>query len=98
MSKFNELINSHPVVLVDFYADWCGPCKAMAPQLEQLKEEYGDQIKIVKINTEKNQSLSAQFGIRSIPTLHLYKNGEQVYNQAGAMMLPQLKQLTEKYI
>ena len=97
MSKFNDLINSHTLVLVDFYADWCGPCKAMAPHLETLKTEYGDELKIIKINTEKNQQLSAQFNIRSIPTLHLYKNGQLVHNQAGGLMLNQLKALVEQY-
>lgn len=98
MSKFNDLVNSHPLVLVDFYAEWCGPCKAMAPELEKLKKEYGDKLKIVKINTETNQQISTQFGIRSIPTLHLYKNGNQVYNQAGGMMITQLKQLIAPYV
>ncbi len=91
MSKFNELIHSHPVVLVDFYADWCGPCKAMAPELTKLKNHYGDKLKLVKINTEKNQKLATKFAIRSIPTLVLYKDGAQVARKSGGMMLPDLK-------
>ena len=98
MSKFKELIASHPLVLVDFYADWCGPCKAMAPHLESLKKELGDAIKIVKINTETNQALSMEFGIRSIPTVHIYHNGKPVYNKAGGLMLPQLKSLVQPYL
>ena len=91
--NFQEIINSNSLVLVDFYADWCGPCKMMAPALEELKKEQGDKLKIIKINTEKNQALAAQFNIRSIPTLHLYKDGKRVHEQAGAMMLPQLRTL-----
>lgn len=91
MSKFNEVINSHPVVLVDFYADWCGPCKAMSPELTKLKNYYGDKLKLVKINTEKNQKLATKFAIRSIPTLVLYKDGAQVARKSGGMMLPDLK-------
>ena len=98
MSKFNDVIKSHDLVLVDFYADWCGPCKAMAPELEKLKTELGDKIKIVKINTEKNQAISAQYNIRSIPTVHLYKDGKQVYNKAGGLMLPQLRDLTKPHL
>ncbi len=95
--KFQEIVSSHPLVLVDFYADWCGPCKMMAPALEELKKEMGEKLKIVKINTEKNQALSAQFNIRSIPTIHLYKDGNRVVEQAGALMLPQLRELVGRF-
>ncbi len=98
MASLDEIVNSTDLVLVDFYADWCGPCRAMAPELEKLKKLYGDKVKIVKINTEKNQSLSAKHAIRSIPTVMLYKGGKQVYKQAGGLMLPQLKKLVEPYI
>lgn len=98
MGKFSDLMKSHPLVLVDFYADWCGPCKAMAPELEKLKKHYGEQIKIVKINTEKNKAISAQYNIRSIPTLMIFKNGKQQKVKAGGMILPQLKQFIEPYL
>ena len=98
MSKFNEIIHSHPIVLVDFYADWCGPCKAMSPELTKLKNHYGDKLKLVKINTEKNQKLASKYSIRSIPTLVLYQDGTQVARKSGGMMLPQLKQFIESSI
>lgn len=90
MSKFKKLVSSHPVVLVDFYADWCGPCKTMAPELDKLKKQLGDRLKLVKINTEKNKLLSADLGIRSIPTLMLYKNGKLVERKAGGMRIGEL--------
>jgi thioredoxin 1 len=90
MSKFKKLVSSHPVVLVDFYADWCGPCKTMAPELDKLKKELGDRLKLVKINTEKNKLLSSEMGIRSIPTLVLYKNGKLAQRKAGGMRLKEL--------
>ena len=97
MIKFKSLIKSHPLVLVDFYADWCGPCKTMAPELNKLKKEFGDDVKIAKINTEKNKLLASQFNIRSIPTLMLYKDGKLVHQQAGAVMFPGLKELVNHY-
>ena len=98
MSKFTEVINSHPIVLVDFYADWCGPCKAMSPELIKLKNHYGDRLKLVKINTEKNQKLATKFSIRSVPTLVLYRNGTQVARKSGGMMLPLLKKFVQPYL
>ncbi len=98
MSKFNKLVESHPLVLVDFYADWCGPCKAMAPELVKLKNELGDKVKIVKINTEKHTSLSREYSIRSIPTLILFKDGKKVVQQAGGMRLAQLKSLLSPHL
>ena len=93
IAAFNEMINSNPLILVDFYATWCGPCKAMTPILQNLKEEIGDDLLIVKIDTDKYQQLSAQYQIRSVPTLMLYKNGKQVWKQAGGMQLAELKRL-----
>lgn len=85
MSKFNELISSHPLVLVDFYAEWCGPCKTMAPILKQVKDANPDVIKIIKIDVDKNQALAAQFGIRSVPTLKLFKKGSEVWTGQGVV-------------
>ena len=96
--KYDEIVDSHPLVLVDFYADWCGPCKMMAPVFKELKENMGDKIKIVKIDTERNQQLSAKMGIRSIPTMVLYKNGQQVWQQPGAMPLHNLQQKLNQYL
>jgi len=78
MSKgsFKSLVNSSKPVLIDFYADWCGPCKMIAPIVLQIKKEYGDKIVVVKIDTEKNQELSRKLEIRSIPTLMIFQNGQ----------------------
>ena len=96
--NYKEIVKSHPLVLVDYYADWCGPCQMMVPVFEQLKTELGDKIKIVKIDTDKNQRLSVSMGIRSIPTMILYKNGEMVWQQPGAMPLHQLRSKVEEYL
>ena len=95
--KYNDIVKSHPTVLVDFYADWCGPCKMMVPVFKELKSAMGDKLKIVKIDTEKNQQLSANMGIRSIPTMVLYKNGQLVWQQPGAMPLQDLKNKIESF-
>lgn len=96
--KYDEIVKSHPLVLVDFYADWCGPCKMMVPVFKELKSLLGDSVKIVKIDTDRNQQLSASMGIRSIPTMVLYKNGQQVWQQPGAMPVHLLKSKIEPYL
>lgn len=90
MDKFNELINSDKPVLVDFYADWCGPCKMLAPELVTLKEQVGDTMSIVKINVDKNQQLAGHFQVRGVPTMILFKNGEILWRQSGYMNANQL--------
>ncbi len=90
-SKFETLINSETPVLIDFYADWCAPCKMMPPILKELKNSMGDKIRIVKIDTEKNQALSTQLGIRSIPTLVVFQKGKEVWRQAGVLQAHQLE-------
>lgn len=84
--------------LIDFYADWCGPCKAIAPVLEELAAEYGDEIYIYKINTETEQELAAMFGIRSIPSLLFIPMGEQPQMAAGALPKQQLKEAIDKIL
>ncbi|MCB0494883.1 MAG: thioredoxin [Cyclobacteriaceae bacterium] len=96
--KYEEIVKSHPLVLVDFYADWCGPCKMMVPVFKELKSAMGDKVKIVKIDTDRNQQLSAKMGIRSIPTMVLYKEGQQVWQQPGAMPMHTLKSKIESFI
>lgn len=96
--NYQDITKSHSLVLVDFYADWCGPCKMMVPVFKQLKSELGDKVKVVKIDTEKNQQLSASMGIQSIPTMVLYKDGQQVWQQPGAMPIHQLKEKIESYL
>lgn len=92
MEKFNEMINGEQLTLVDFFATWCGPCKMMHPILEQLKEKMGDDIRILKVDVDKNEALSMQYRIQSIPTLMLFKKGEMLWRQSGAMSLNDLMQ------
>lgn len=90
MEKFNEMINGEQLTLVDFFATWCGPCKMMHPILEQLKEKMGDDIRILKVDVDKNEALSMQYRIQSVPTLMLFKKGEMLWRQSGAMSLNDL--------
>lgn len=94
-SNFTEIINSEKPVLIDFYADWCGPCKAQTPILQQLKSEMGDAIRIVKIDVDKNSSIAQKLQVQSIPTLMIYRKGELKWRSMGVHSLPQLKQELE---
>jgi len=84
-SNFKDIINSEIPVLVDFFADWCGPCKMLSPILKQVKDELGDSIKIVKIDVDKNQPLAAEYQVRGVPTMILFKNGKQLWRQSGVL-------------
>ena len=97
MASYNELVNSEQPVLVDFTAAWCGPCQAMAPELEKLADELAGQLKIIKIDIDKNQELAGKLQIRGVPTLILYKNGTPVWRQSGAMMAHQLKPILQSH-
>ena len=93
--KFSEIIKSDTPTLVDFFAEWCGPCKTMKPILEELKKEMGEQVKILKIDVDHNPQISQVFQIQSVPTLFLFKSGNIVWRQSGVVMLPELKRVIE---
>lgn len=95
MEQFQDIINSDKVTLVDFFATWCGPCKRMHPILENLKVELGDKIRIIKVDVDKNEALAQQFAIQSVPTLVLFRKGEAIWRQSGAMQLNELRALLD---
>lgn len=97
MEKLNEIINGSQLTLVDFFATWCGPCKMMHPVLEQLKEEMGDSLRIIKIDIDKNEALMEQYRIQSVPTLMLFREGQQLWRQSGAMPLAELTNIINSY-
>jgi thioredoxin 1 len=84
-SSFNDIIKSETPVLVDFFADWCGPCKMLAPILIEVKEDLGEGVKIIKIDVDKNQPLAAKYQVRGVPTMLLFKKGKQVWRQSGVL-------------
>lgn len=81
--SFQELISSEVPLLIDFYADWCGPCKVLSPIIQDIKNDLGEQIKVVKIDVDANQSLSTNLDVMSIPTIMIYKKGELLWRAAG---------------
>lgn len=93
MENFNDIINGNQLTLVDFFATWCGPCKQMHPVLEQLKASEVENLRIIKLDVDKNEALASAYRIQSVPTLMLFRNGELLWRQSGAMSLADLKAL-----
>ncbi|MEM9001675.1 MAG: thioredoxin [Bacteroidota bacterium] len=90
MASFNDIIAGEKLVLIDFYATWCGPCKTMGPILKQVKDHVGDAAKIIKIDVDKNQDLVAKYQVRGVPTLLIFKNGKQIWRQSGVIQAHEL--------
>jgi thioredoxin 1 len=93
MSTFNEIINSSTPVLVDFYADWCAPCRMMAPILQQVSKEMEGKVKVIKVNVDKNGDAAQKYQIRSIPTMILFRNGKVQWQGVGVMQADQIKSI-----
>jgi thioredoxin 1 len=90
MADFQSLIQSDKPVLVDFFAEWCGPCKTLAPILKDVKTKMGDKITIVKVDVDRNQSAAQAFQIRGVPTMIIFKNGKQLWKQSGVVPADEL--------
>lgn len=97
-ASFSRLIDSDTPVLVDFYADWCGPCKMLASILKQLKEQVGDRLKIIKIDVDKNSAIASKFMVRGVPTIILFKGGRPVWRQSGVLPMDAILQAIQPHL
>jgi len=96
MSSFNDLIQSDKPVLVDFFAEWCGPCKMMAPILKEVKASLGDAVTVIKVDVDKNPEAAQKFGIQGVPTLIAFRQGEVKWRQSGVVPAKQIEAVLKK--
>lgn len=97
-SEFDELLTSEELVVVDFTAPWCGPCRKIAPYIDQLAEAYEGRVKVVKMDLDQNKATPKKFGIRSIPAVMMFKGGEVVENMVGVAPYEQFQEAVEKHL
>lgn len=98
MATFKDLVAKNDLVLVDFSAEWCGPCQTLAPILKEVKDSFEDKLSVIKIDVDKNNALARSFSVQGVPTLILYKAGNQVWRQSGLLTKAQLNAIIQQYI
>lgn len=98
MANFQDIIASDKPVLVDFSAEWCGPCKMMPPILKQVKDALGDKVTIIKIDIDKNPAAASAYKVQSVPTLMIFQNGQSKWRQSGVIQAGQLQQVIQQYL
>ncbi len=98
MSKFTDIINGNVPVLIDFSAEWCQPCRMMPPILKEVKNQLGDSVNILKVDVDKNQAIAQKWMISGVPTLMIFKNGKQLFRQAGVIPAQQIIQILQPHL
>ncbi|SFZ92296.1 thioredoxin 1 [Flaviramulus basaltis] len=97
-SSFDNILDTNKIILVDFFAGWCGPCKLLAPILKEVKKDLTDSIKIIKIDVDKNQTLAAKYQVRGVPTMILFKNGNQIWRQSGVLQKNDIISIVKQHL